>query len=196
MGMRVGRIICKKGMVPTYFKRDEIIFDRGDVCSRMFVVDSGYLIYDINAMLDNMPTTTGEAEDCYTPQNGRWTSLQPRAAPSTRSSEDDAYVPSAEAGTKRGPGRTLSEAGLWLDWRNKGRLQVGSTTSCVIVMETASLSDCFSSYTQVKALMIVYARKFTEALIAKRHFVSDITGFDIEMCEKPYSTPSSAREGD
>lgn len=118
------RTICDAATTHIPAAMWEVVFDRGDACTRMLWVDQGVLMY-----------SDGVAE---------W-------SPETNTDS----VP-GEALRK---GTYISEAALWVEWNNHGRLVAGCQSSLVAV-DATSFSDCLVAYKEAFNRSLQYAQQF------------------------------------
>merc|ERR1712003_288919 len=65
-------------------------------------------------------------------------------------------------------GMWLSEAALWIDWANTGRL-ISSCLSYLYAIDSNNLARMLGVHPDACAIAVLYARKFIETLLTLEH---------------------------
>jgi len=136
---RVVRHVCHKAVSVVTAHRWEVVFDKGDACSRMLFVDKGEIMYSEGFI--------------------KW-------QPDFR---DLDIGPPGEALRR---GAWVSEAALWIEWRNQGKLTAAAHSS-LLALESSDFAVVMQEYKDAYTRAVLYAGKFVQELM-KLEKVSDM----------------------
>merc|ERR1712070_735067 len=123
-------------------------FEKGFLCSRMLFMDQGALTY----MHDCAPVESNGARYEYEMEMERAQLMEERRA-----------SVSVQPGESVRKGMALSEAALWVEWINQGRLSAESNSVTLLVaLEAGAFLGVLQDQSVAYGLAVVYARKFLE----------------------------------
>jgi len=141
---RVMRRLCAEAMSLVRVHEDEVIFTRGDSCSRMLFVESGVMMYEWKKMVSR----------------GRQSGVRRKSM----AVDDHADGVSVSSGGQRVEYREwLSEAVLWTEWENKGTLTAGLVGS-LLALEVADFCHICISSRDARSRCTLYCRSFIDIL--------------------------------
>jgi hypothetical protein len=139
------RHLCRAAVRPVSATRGEVVFEKGDACSRMLLVYDGSLVY-------GQPCSREEIvidDEC---DSGAGAGAGPdRQLPPVRSAEVLEH------------GKWVSEASLFVLWINRGRL-VAECLSYMYALEVTEFASVLGKHLDAYASVVLYAREFVRQL--------------------------------
>lgn len=177
---RVVRRICLAAVRPAIAHHDQDVFHVGDPCSRMIFVDKGQMVYSQRDTVSIEPS----CDFSFPAAPVRPTSMQ--STETTRSTKICKMQKAASADNgqdsewKVYTGMWLSEAALWVEWENQGRL-VASEDSLLMALDSGDLAHTLLAYRDAYALSAIYARRFSEVLREQQQQPSDLMKVDADF---------------
>eukprot|EP00927_Polykrikos_kofoidii_P032129 TRINITY_DN27457_c0_g1_i1.p1 TRINITY_DN27457_c0_g1~~TRINITY_DN27457_c0_g1_i1.p1 ORF type:complete len:943 (+),score=114.82 TRINITY_DN27457_c0_g1_i1:22-2829(+) len=171
------RHICRSAVRAFATVKGEVIFDKFDPCGRMIIVIDGVVAYGQPTIPSVTMTSQNEDDFCEKLRD----QAQDSADHGVAAVLHDAIV-------LRGQ-NFLSEAALWVEWFNKGRLVTESGSSCFAI-DYADLAEVLSTHQDAFAASVVYGRGFVKhfSILEKP---TDLTAFDVQI--KPSSSGTESR---
>lgn len=136
---RTLRHVCHKAVRAVPAHRWEVVFDKGDACSRMLFIDKGEMM--------------------YSETNIHW-------------KPDFADLDNGPPGESLRRGAWVSEAALWIEWRNQGKLTAGCH-SVLLSTEFEEFSGVMHEYKDAYVRAVTYAVKLIGEL-SKLEKLSDM----------------------
>eukprot|EP00929_Paragymnodinium_shiwhaense_P001404 TRINITY_DN101636_c0_g1_i1.p1 TRINITY_DN101636_c0_g1~~TRINITY_DN101636_c0_g1_i1.p1 ORF type:complete len:1219 (+),score=251.34 TRINITY_DN101636_c0_g1_i1:163-3819(+) len=150
------RHICRAVMTSHPAVNSEVVFDKGDACSRILFINDGDLMY-------GEPFGTTEED------------LDAEDAPLVAAhNEHSCKVANCQAVFA---GMWICEPALWVNWTNQGRL-VANRLSYVYALEATLLAETLDRHLDSYACTVLYARTVVDQL-KHQSDLSDILSFDI-----------------
>eukprot|EP00929_Paragymnodinium_shiwhaense_P100080 TRINITY_DN62125_c0_g1_i1.p1 TRINITY_DN62125_c0_g1~~TRINITY_DN62125_c0_g1_i1.p1 ORF type:complete len:996 (+),score=186.86 TRINITY_DN62125_c0_g1_i1:127-3114(+) len=189
----VMRYVCRSVVQPIGAIKNEIVFDTGDPCARMLFFVKGQMEYGdaisptvVNVMSSNPPlqrrnsdSSTQADSEPLSPTSWRDSISTGRLA-RQKTDLGDMIAPkqvNPNTAVSLSPGKSLSEAALWLEWSNKGRL-VAESLSYMYALDAMVFGKAMRQHADVHAITVLYARQFWEELQAEDQ-LSDICSFQV-----------------
>jgi len=171
----VMRFLCRKVVQIIPVTRYEVIFDTGDVCSRMLFTDKLKALYGepFKADFSQSPSAENDGDAMFSFSSYK-----------SKPDNDTAYL--LRHSTGRAPkqvpsGAWVSEAALWSEWKNRGRL-VANGHGFLLGMQALDLAQALQKHPDAFVLASLYASRFVEELRNQAvHEMSDILPFDIQL---------------
>merc|ERR1712151_674251 len=143
------RHLCRSAVHLVPVVNNEVVFDKGDACSRMFFVFEGEMIYgDPRIKEDDI--------------------------------DDDDFSEGGVLSLTRtvlNQNEWLSEAALWVEWVNKGRL-IAEALTYLYTVDATELAQVLGRHVDIYAHAVLYANTFVEQL-GRIESLSDIVDFDV-----------------
>jgi len=134
--------------------KGEHVFEKGDACQRMLFTSHGVFMYD-----DRQKKSQVNGEQLWSTYG---------TVPSSKGvSEAD-----VDGVQELGKGTWVSEASLWLEWRNRGSL-ISFTDGCFLALEAATFADALRNFRDMLSFCRSYAHKFAREM-KEQGTVSDI----------------------
>jgi hypothetical protein len=154
----------------------EIVFEKGDACKRMLFVEQNTVLYarlsDEEILdLDSTPPARGLYKSATMNLVSKKTVSLESKDESIRLSRKTSEEGVAGVVLQRGD--WLSEAVLWVDWINAGRLVAGPST-CLVALYASDFAATLQDYRGAYALSVLFARQFAESLKSMRD-ISDLS---------------------
>jgi len=152
--------LCNEAMLPEIAFKDSVIFDLNDFSTRMLIVVTGAARY-------SMSEDEGVGCDFDT---------------------DPQELDDGLSGRNLSRGRQISEAALWIEWHNCGRL-TAMATSHFIALNAIEFGEAVKQHLGAHARSIMYARAFIETM-RDQEIMSDIMDLNVffqpERSEHPF----------
>jgi hypothetical protein len=131
---RIMRMVCFSAIQFMPVARWEVVFEKGDICSRMLFVDAGVMIYLSGPELEN-------SED-----------------------EPNAMVEVADGiGDVLRKGMFISEPALWCEWQNQGRL-AATRHCTLLSVDADKFADQICKHKDAQAWSVMYAKHLVQEL--------------------------------
>jgi hypothetical protein len=137
------RHLCRAAVRPVSAARGEVVFEKGDACSRMLLVNDGCLMY-------GQPWGSQEETDAVDVDDGD-------------SASEVARLPPVQSAEVLEQGAWLSEPALFVSWINQGKL-VADCLSYMYSLEVAEFAQVLVKHLDAYASVVLYARKFVRQL--------------------------------
>jgi hypothetical protein len=160
------RHLCHAAIRPISAAKGEIVFEKGDACTRMLLVYEGNLTYGepIVKDLSTVQSTSDDLDD-YPVRNISASSAEIKSALDVRQ------------------GELVSEASLFVNWINKGRLYA-ETLSYMFSLEVTEFAQAVARFPDAYASVVLYGRTFAEQLSVTTA-PSDLPGFEVVTRKRP-----------
>mmetsp|Transcript_68695 Transcript_68695/g.217156 ORF Transcript_68695/g.217156 Transcript_68695/m.217156 type:complete len:751 (+) Transcript_68695:86-2338(+) len=143
--------LCNEAMVPVIASKGDVLFDLNESCVRMLIVVKGMLEYDM-------------------PEDGEI----------DLSSHDQPAVGHDEVNVKGksiSEGHWISEAALWIEWHNCGKLDT-IMASYLMAINAQAFGDAVKQHLGAHARTIAYARAFVAAM-REQEDMSDVMDLEV-----------------
>jgi hypothetical protein len=168
------RHLCRAAVRPVSAARGEVVFEKGDACSRMLVVHEGCLMY-------GQPwggSHTSDLEEINDGDSASGDSFSQQGLPPVR------YAEMLQHGT------WVSEPALFVSWTNQGKL-IADSLSYMYSIEVADFAQVLVKHLEAYANVVLYGREFVRQLNAESSFRSDLPKFHIhttgvKRCERTW----------
>jgi hypothetical protein len=154
------RHLCRAAVRPVSATNGEVVFEKGDACSRVLLVYEGSLMY-------GQPWGTSSELKC----DDDGDSVSAEVAPEHR-------PPNVQCGEVVEAGASLSEPALFVNWVNRGRL-VADSLSYMYSLEVTEFSQVIVKHFDAYASVVLYARKFVRELNEDPAPPSDVPSFQV-----------------
>merc|ERR1719401_618411 len=153
---------------PSFAISEEIIFDKRDPCSTMRFMATGKTTYGTDIVAADISTDT-----------------------------DDMIKPSDDIlnGQKLSYGQWLSDAALFVDWKNQGRL-VADFYCCMLEVEASVMAQSLHSYTHAFNAAALFGRALIDSMVQSASALSDVVTVCIILLKTPRRRSSIQSEGD
>jgi len=166
------RHLCRTAVRPVSAARGEVVFEKGDACSRMLLVYEGSLMYG---------QPWGSTEELEADDEGDSASAD--GLPQQR-------LPPVRSAEMLEPGTWVSEPALFVSWVNQGKL-VSDSLSYMYSLEVTEFAQVLVKHLDAYANVVLYARKFVRQLNEEPSFRSDLPKFQVvtsnaKKCERTW----------
>jgi hypothetical protein len=155
------RHLCHAAVRPISAAKGEIVFEKGNACTRMLLVYEGSLSYGEPVIKDR---SISDDEDDYPVRNIS-------ASTPVKSSHEIRQ------------GDLISEASLFTNWINKGRLHADSL-SYMFSLEVSEFAQAVVRFPDAYASVVLYARAFADQLSLEAT-PSDLPSFEVVARKRP-----------
>jgi hypothetical protein len=182
------RYVCRRVVKVVSAVKHEVVFEKGDSCSRMLFMDKVCgkygTPYEEQTADDSTPTTA--LQNVFDPSPKASSHYQKSASLISQCIKP--FLKQAGTGrltsidgSKVSPGTWLSEPALWVEWANRGRLVAGNHGS-MYGIDANDLSEGFRYHIDAFAMVVLYATAFVDE-IQQGDCPTDIPEFAVDISE-------------
>jgi hypothetical protein len=164
------RYLCRKVVKLVTAVKYEVVFDKGDVCTRMLFMDKMTARY-VERLIRMQTGGSAMFNDAKEPKKDSWLSCQTTASTIVNSS----------AGLRIPAGTWISEPALWAEWLNRGRL-ITANHGHMFAVDAMDLAHGLQGHPDALALAVIYAKSLVEEL-RTADAPTDVTDFTVVFTE-------------